>query len=289
MFHSQTFQLWVPHLYQDFSGPSTGSLALYQEGHFDSVGERKQVRVSSRALLSAQPGKSVEQGRSYCCSNLSCLPRTGSVGFLKWMIQMYLSIYICLEKIDISGCNSICSFPNTPALLFPCFVTCSVTWNQVALDTLNTCKQVIMSSKVNHLPKVRKENWVVTSFTTASDLGFSSVFPHQFLSTTSICWVWNSSLYVLSTNNVSLQGLIMELLEIGILDGKLDSSFWIFFFRLCQLELPAYLTPIHSVSDKSHLNICSEVFFSEFSWMNSWVNSNRINFCERTVMFHNIF
>lgn len=36
MFHTQTFQLWVPHLHQDFSGPSTDSLALYQEGHFNS-------------------------------------------------------------------------------------------------------------------------------------------------------------------------------------------------------------------------------------------------------------
>lgn len=83
MFQTQTFQLWMPHLHQDFFGPSTGSLALYQEGHFDSVGERKQVQIYARALLSAQPRKSVEQGRSYCCSNLSCLPRKGSVGFVK--------------------------------------------------------------------------------------------------------------------------------------------------------------------------------------------------------------
>lgn len=59
----------------------SGSLALYQEGHFNSVGERKRVQVSARAPLSAQSRKSVEQSRSYCCFNLSCLPRKGSAGF----------------------------------------------------------------------------------------------------------------------------------------------------------------------------------------------------------------
>lgn len=67
--------------------------------------------------------------------------------------------------------------PNTPAPLFLCFVTRSVTWNQVALDTLNSYKQVIVGLEVNHLPEVRKENWAVTSFPDASDLGVSSALP----------------------------------------------------------------------------------------------------------------
>lgn len=100
-----------------------------QEGHFNSVGKRKQGQVSARAVLSAQSWKSVEQSRSYCCFNVSYLSRKGSVGFSKWMIQMHLSIYICLGKIEIAGCNLICTFPPIPQPLFSCALLC-VQWHE---------------------------------------------------------------------------------------------------------------------------------------------------------------
>lgn len=49
-----------------------------------------------------------------------------------------------------------------------------MTRNQVALDTLNHDKQVIVGSKVNRVPEVRKENWVVPN---ASGLVFALALP----------------------------------------------------------------------------------------------------------------
>lgn len=105
------------------------------EGQCNSVDRRKQSQVSIRKVLLDQSRKSVEQNRLLLL-NLSNLTRKGSAGLSKWMIQRHGRIYICLGKIAISECNSIYTFPPiSTASLFVCFVTCSMTCNQVALDT----------------------------------------------------------------------------------------------------------------------------------------------------------
>lgn len=80
--------------------------------------------------------------------------------------------------------------------------------------------------------------------------------------------------------------LMMKLLEAGVLDVKLGSLSRAF-FSLVPMELPAYLCWF-TVSNRACFDICSTVLLSEFSWMNSWINSKRINFHKRTVM-SNIF
>lgn len=59
------------------------------------------------------------------------------------------------------------------------------------------------------------------------------------------------------------------------------------FSALCRWSSPP--TYADSLSPTgTRFNICSTVLLSEFNWMNSWINSKRINFRERTVTF-NIF
>lgn len=106
--------------------------------------------------------------------NPSSLTRKGPAGFSKWVIQRHLRIYVCLGKIEISGCNLIHTFPPTYlsfSFLGPCFV-----FNDMEPWTANSFEQVIVPSKVNHLPEVRKENWVVTSFLIFQTEGFQA-FP----------------------------------------------------------------------------------------------------------------
>lgn len=108
--------------------------------------------------------------------------------------------------------------------------------------------------KVNHLPEVKEENGLVTSFPSPSDFRFSLRSPYTgFLVHLLLFWSLKWAFICLEHKWWTWQDLLMmKLLEAGVLDVKLGSLSRVFFSALCQWSsLPTYadsLSPPEPVS-----------------------------------------
>lgn len=195
-----------------------------------------------------------------------------------------------LEKIDILGCNLIYFFSQYPSPSFP--VLC-YTFSDMKPGSTSHSKYLqagqygLQSQSLACGPEGKPGcDFISYCFRLRVSLNPALTVSEYYFYLLSL--KWHFYMFWAQTMWTYRDLLIMRLLEAGVLDGKLGTLFWIFVFRLCQWSSPACLMWIHSVSNKSHLNICSAVLFSEFTWMNSWINSNGTNFCKGIVTFCNI-